>query len=284
MVPAVPEAEEGGMTYHLPETLSVLWSELTRRGVDVSAFKTERQAAFMIQQLFGTRFKFPAKGASCFPLLHRMQESLPSLANKASQVWDPSTIRSKRKVAANSQTLENRFELERLLDTGLVIFCDGACEPNPGVGGWGFVVYRDGVEIHAEHGGERVSTNNIMEMTGALMALRWTAGAGETRLGSTSPRILCDSQYVVKGCNDWRHGWKAKGWKRGQKPLANADLWRELDDALILVPITLEWVKGHAGTLGNERADELAEEGRQSVINRESFSASLIEKQLQYAI
>ncbi len=151
--------------------------------------------------------------------------------------------------------------------TGLVIYCDGTCEPNPGEGGWGFVVYRDGIEIHSEFGGADPSTNNIMEMTGALMALRWVADFSP-KLGE-SVRLLCDSQYVVKGCNEWRHSWKRKGWRRGgpnaklkNSVIANLDLWKELDEVLSSVPITLEWVKGHAGTLGNERADELAEMGR----------------------
>jgi ribonuclease HI len=258
------------MTYHLPESLAALSAKLTSLGVDVTAFKTDRQAAFMIQQLFGTRFKFPPKGASCFLLLQRLQASVDQLPAALDQVRGkkPPSMHAKRPSIHAKPSMD-----------GLVIFCDGACEPNPGLGGWGFVVYRDGSEIHAEHGGERVSTNNIMEMTGALMALRWFAD----RAVIEPVRILCDSQYVVKGCNDWRHGWKAKGWKRGQKPLANADLWRELDEALILGPITLEWVKGHAGTLGNERADELAEAGRQSVTPR-SVNAELIKKQLEYAI
>lgn len=259
------------MTYQLPESLAELRAKLISLGLDVTAFKTERHAAFMIQQLFGTRFKFPAKGASCFPLLQRLQASVDQLPLELGQVRDnkPPSMHAKRRSIHANPSMD-----------GLVIFCDGACEPNPGLGGWGFVVYRDGVEIYTEHGGDPVATNNIMEMTGALMALRWFAD----RAVVEPVRILCDSQYVVKGCNHWRHGWKAKEWKRGQKPLANSYLWRELDEALILVPITLEWVKGHSGTLGNERADELAEMGRQSVINPESIGPRLIEKQLQYVI
>lgn len=146
---------------------------------------------------------------------------------------------------------------------GLVIYCDGACEPNPGIGGWGFVVYGDGVEIHTECGGADPATNNTMEITGALMALRWFAERGIVE----PVRLFCDSQYVVKGCNEWRQGWKKKGWRRGvAKELANAGLWRELDEALTLVPITLEWCKGHAGIIGNERADELSQEGRSAVV------------------
>lgn len=165
---------------------------------------------------------------------------------------------------------------------GLVIYCDGACDPNPGVGGWGFVVYRNGIEIHQECGGANPSTNNIMEMTGALMALRWFA-----ERGIIEPlRLLCDSQYVVKGCNEWRRGWKAKGWRRGQKAeLKNAELWQELDVALKAVPITLEWVKGHVGIIGNERADELALIGQEQALAEElSLSAPMIEEQLRYEI
>lgn len=175
-----------------------------------------------------------------------------------------------------------------MIPAGLVIYCDGACEPNPGLGGWGFAVYRDGREIHTEHGGASDTTNNIMEMTGALMALRWCAGEVSTSVDILDQskawpvRLLCDSQYVVKGCNDWRHAWKAKGWKRGKQPLANADLWRELDEALRLVPITLEWVKGHAGYAGNERADELAGFGRQEVLL--PLPSDLIADQLRYSI
>lgn len=169
-------------------------------------------------------------------------------------------------------------------EAGLVVYCDGACEPNPGVGGWGFVVYRDGVEIHSDCGGANPATNNTMEMTGALMALRWMHERWEW---TETPRLLCDSQYVVKGCNEWRHNWKARGWKRkGKNPeIANLDLWKELDEVLKLVPIKLEWVKGHVGIVGNERADELSLEGRQAVLALEPDEGwYAIEDQLRYSI
>jgi ribonuclease HI len=87
--------------------------------------------------------------------------------------------------------------------------------------------------------------------------------------------VWTDSQYVVNGVNDWRHGWKAKGWQRGSdkaepknRILLNADLWQQIDAGLEsprAANIRVYWVKGHAGHIGNERADELAEIGRQSL-------------------
>jgi ribonuclease HI len=161
---------------------------------------------------------------------------------------------------------------------GLVIYVDGCCEPNPGVGGWAFVAYRDSLEVYSECGGDEDATNNTMELTAALRALWWIAG----NAASETVRLLTDSMYVVNGCNDWRHGWKRKGWRRGaEKPLANVDLWQALDAALITVPIKFEWVKGHVGIVGNERADELAGQGREQAIP--VLPLDLISQQLDYS-
>jgi ribonuclease HI len=266
--------------YQFPEALAALRAVLVELGMDVTAFKTERQAAFMIQQLFGTRFKFPPKGQSCFPVLQRLEAAVAS-GSKRSSLEQLSGERPQMARRARRSRRE-RLAVASQDTAGLVIYCDGACEPNPGAGGWAFVVYRDGVEIHSEHGGDHQATNNIMEMTGALMALRWFAD----RAVVEPVRLLCDSQYVVKGCNEWRHGWKRKGWRRGvEKELANADLWREVDEALTLVPISLEWVKGHVGTLGNERADELAAIGREAALAKvPALDNDLIQQQLKYAV
>lgn len=162
---------------------------------------------------------------------------------------------------------------------GVVIYTDGACEPNPGKGGWGFVVYTDGGETHSECGGSLASTNNIMEMTAVKMAVLWAIENG------LAAKIVSDSQYVVKGCNEWRFGWKARGWKRkasGGKlePVKNAELWAEIDEVLRRAKVTLEWCKGHAGILGNERADELSNIGRQQV---DGVTAA-IRQQLSYSV
>lgn len=168
---------------------------------------------------------------------------------------------------------------------GIVIYTDGACEPNPGKGGWGFVVYEAGVEIYTACGGDPIATNNIMEMTAVKMALIWL---GKRDISGAT--ILSDSQYVVKGCNEWRHGWKAKGWRRvvdrksGKlEPVKNADLWKELDEYLRAVPVKIEWVKGHAGIRGNERADELSNVGRREA-TEQGGRLKAAEDQLRYSI
>ena len=168
-------------------------------------------------------------------------------------------------------------------NSGLVIYTDGACEPNPGKGGWAFVVYRDGKEVHFECGGDLDATNNIMEMTALLKALEWLLGAE----GRGFARILSDSQYVVKGCNEWRQGWKKRDWQRlvdrhGKKmePIKNVDLWKRLDGLLMLAPVKIEWVKGHVGILGNERADELSNTGRAKAID-EGRRRAMIKDQLR---
>lgn len=172
------------------------------------------------------------------------------------------------------------------LRPGLVIYTDGACEPNPGRGGWGFVAYMDGREIHSDCGGAIEATNNIMEITGVIRALEWLISS-EVRQFT---RVLSDSQYVVKGCNDWRHGWKKRDWKRiadhrskTMEPIKNVDLWKQLDRLLIAAPAKIEWVKGHAGIVGNERADELSQVGRKAAINAASVN-SLIADQLRYSV
>nr|WP_313023094.1 ribonuclease H [Brucella intermedia] len=228
----------------------------------------------MAQQLVGTRFKFPPMGTSCFPILQAIQERLPEDAPTVAKVAKPRQAAKSDGKSGKANLVGKHYEVPT---TGLVVFSDGGCEPNPGDGGWGFAVYRDGVEVHSNCGGMLDSTNNIMELTGMLMAIRWAAVQGEP------VHILCDSQYVVNGCNDWRHSWKKAGWKRGKKALANADLWQQIDAVLDGKDhITIGWVKGHAGITGNERADELATTGMD--IARGEPQPDLIEDQLRYVV
>jgi ribonuclease HI len=180
----------------------------------------------------------------------------------------------RKKNAYRQQSLKHSNSTQM---NGLVVYTDGACEPNPGRGGWAFVVYDSGTEIHSESGGESRSTNNIMEMTAVLRALEWLKENGY----STNVTIYSDSQYVVKGCMLWRHGWRKKGWHRSSGgEVANVDLWKELSILLDSMKIRVEWCKGHAGITGNERADELSVEGR---INTGKPDPLIVE-QLRYLI
>lgn len=154
----------------------------------------------------------------------------------------------------------HHIEAHEAPSTGVVIYTDGACEPNPGKGGWGFVVYRDGVETHTCIGGSRHSTNNIMEMTALLKAVCW---ANENAPNAT---IFTDSSYVEKGVNQWRFGWKQNNWRKsgksGGSPVKNAELWQDIDLAMKgQAVITVKWCKAHVGIIGNERADQLSVEG-----------------------
>lgn len=145
------------------------------------------------------------------------------------------------------------------------IYTDGACEPNPGAGGWAFVVFNDhGFEINNRNGGDIQTTNNIMEMTGVLAALEYAKLNGYP---VSETIIYSDSQYCVKGCNEWRHSWKRKGWEKGKASLKNVGLWKAIDAAHDAFPCKIVWVRGHSGVLGNERADELAEKGRRYAID-----------------
>lgn len=139
----------------------------------------------------------------------------------------------------------------------IVIYTDGACKGNPGPGGWGALLRAaDGAEKEL-CGGEPDTTNNRMEMMAVIEAL--------SALKRPCHVILfVDSQYVLKGMTEWLHGWKAKGWRTAAKqPVKNVDLWQRLD-ALVHQSehrIEWQWVKGHAGDPGNERADALANRG-----------------------
>jgi len=134
------------------------------------------------------------------------------------------------------------------------IYTDGACKGNPGPGGWG-VLLRSAGAVKELHGGEANTTNNRMEMTAVIEALRALKRPCKVRLHT-------DSKYVQQGITVWIHDWKRRGWKTAdRKPVKNVDLWTQLDALVTLHEIEWTWVRGHAGDPGNERADELANLG-----------------------
>ena len=139
------------------------------------------------------------------------------------------------------------------------IFTDGACKGNPGTGGWGALLICDGREKEL-FGGERNTTNNRMELLAVIEALKALKKPCEVI-------VHTDSQYVQKGISEWIHGWKARGWKTAAKaPVKNADLWQALDAAQAQHQMDWRWIKGHAGHVGNERADQLANRGVMTVL------------------
>ena len=142
------------------------------------------------------------------------------------------------------------------------IYTDGACKGNPGPGGWGAVLISAGREKEI-FGGESLTTNNRMELMAVIEALR--------ALNQPCAVVLhLDSEYVRKGITEWIAGWKARGWRTASKqPVKNVDLWQILDDLVSQSGhrIDWRWVKGHSGDPGNERADQLANCGVDSVMS-----------------
>tara|TARA_B100000029_G_scaffold87238_1_gene77329 strand:- start:9909 stop:10337 length:429 start_codon:yes stop_codon:yes gene_type:complete len=132
------------------------------------------------------------------------------------------------------------------------IYTDGACSGNPGVGGWGAVILIDKKDPILLNGGEKLTTNNKMELTAAIKALKYFENPETINL-------ITDSKYVKDGIESWISNWKKNGWKTAaKKPVKNKELWEELDLQISKHNISWEWVKGHTGEIFNEKADFLA--------------------------
>ena len=139
------------------------------------------------------------------------------------------------------------------------IYTDGACRGNPGPGGWGaLLIYKDANKTI--YGGEIDTTNNRMEMTAIIEALK-------TVKMDCNITLYTDSKYVMDGITKWLPNWKKKGWiTSNKKPVKNKDLWQILEESISKHNIEWQWVKGHAGIPGNEKADELANQGIDELI------------------
>lgn len=134
------------------------------------------------------------------------------------------------------------------------VFTDGACKGNPGPGGWGALLRYQGNE-KSLYGGEPQTTNNRMELTAAIEALRALKEPCEVALTT-------DSQYVRQGITEWIANWKKRGWRTASKePVKNVDLWQALDTECQRHTVSWHWIKGHSGHRENELADALANRG-----------------------
>lgn len=160
---------------------------------------------------------------------------------------------------ANSEQLND----EELDLNAIEIYTDGACKGNPGPGGWGVLLKSAGAQKEL-FGGALETTNNRMEMMAVIEALSALKRPCHVTL-------YVDSQYVLKGINEWLSGWKARGWKTAAKqPVKNVDLWQRLDGLVSTAGHKIEWcwVRGHNGDPGNEHADMLANRGVEQALRQ----------------
>lgn len=134
------------------------------------------------------------------------------------------------------------------------IYCDGACSGNPGPGGFGCILRSGGKEKELS-GAEPHTTNNRMELTAAIQALR-------SLDAPSTVTLYTDSQYMQRGLTEWMPGWLAKNWRGSNGPVANQDLWKELLAAAKPHQVTWKWVKGHSGNRFNARVDALVHQAR----------------------
>jgi ribonuclease HI len=147
------------------------------------------------------------------------------------------------------------------------IWTDGACSGNPGPGGWGAILLF-GAHRKELCGGEAATTNNRMELMAAISAL-------EALTRECAADVYTDSNYLRGGIMGWLANWKRNGWRTAdKKPVKNVELWQRLDEAAKRHDIEWHWVKGHAGTELNERADELAREGMRPFLTKSSRAAA----------
>jgi len=141
------------------------------------------------------------------------------------------------------------------------VYTDGCCKGNPGAGGWGVVIVEEGRNNEEVFAGETPTTNNRMELTAAIRGATHPSVEGKPIL------LISDSKYVLDGIQSWSPGWIARGWKTSTgSAVANRDLWEPLLAAIKNADVKFQWVKGHQDNEGNNRADELSNQGAFSVM------------------
>ena len=146
--------------------------------------------------------------------------------------------------------------------TQIEIYTDGGCIGNPRKGGWAYVLKADGVFEKEASGSDPDTTNNRMELTAVIEALKACLTFNAKQIV-----IHTDSQYVKNGITTWIKKWKVNGWRTaGKDPVKNKEYWVELDHLNAQLPVTWNWVKGHAGIEGNERCDQLVRQAMDSIV------------------
>jgi ribonuclease HI len=141
-------------------------------------------------------------------------------------------------------------------DMSIQIYTDGGCHGNPGPGGWAYILLNN-QEEQRKRGGEPETTNNRMELTGVIEALKAVIDAGEKH----EVIVHTDSQYVQKGISQWINNWIKNGWRTASKqPVKNKDLWMKLHELDQQLDVHWKWVKGHAGNHFNEECDQLVQQ------------------------
>lgn len=143
------------------------------------------------------------------------------------------------------------------MENKIIIFTDGASKGNPGPGGWGAVVITAEEKVVELGGGEKKTTNNRMELTGAVEALSHLPPSDEG--GLREVEVYTDSKYLINGVTGWLYGWQKNGWQtKDKKEVANKDIWEKLVELIKDKKIKWTYVGGHVGIAGNERCDEIA--------------------------
>ncbi|HSR56232.1 MAG TPA: ribonuclease HI [Alphaproteobacteria bacterium] len=136
----------------------------------------------------------------------------------------------------------------------VLLFTDGACSGNPGPGGWAYILKHPATgNIKKASGGAPRTTNNKMELTAAIEGLKAIKDGRHRRV-----HLVSDSEYVIRGLTEWIEGWIRKGWRRGNKPVKNLELWQELYALTQKHDMSYEHVYGHAGHPENEECDQMA--------------------------
>jgi ribonuclease HI len=197
-------------------------------------------------------------------LISQIKKQLKDLESMIQNTSTPDLLLLKE-LSTNLDYFKDQFNPPKIISKNpeqmIYIWSDGACSGNPGPGGWGTIV-QVGDHVEELAGFSAKTTNNIMEMMGAINGLKITPVGANVILTS-------DSQYVVKGMNQWIKGWKKRNWKKADgKQVLNQEYWITLDRLAAERNITWEWVKGHADHPQNERCDELA---RKAITDKTQF-------------